>query len=288
MRASFKTRPQHSGWEPILDFWREGDRIDLFEAGWTYDHFIPIVGGGKPGLVGSGSGPVLEGWTMLAALSGQVHRVRLGILVTGNTYRHPAVLANMAATVDVVSGGRLELGLGTGWVEEEHTAYDIPLPPWKERFDRLEETCAIVHSLLTNEVTDFEGPFHRLRGARCEPKPIQKPRPPIVIGGSGEKRTLRIAARWADQWNLPGGEPEVLARKIEVLHRHCADVGRDPAEIEVSVKMKADGDPGEFSELAARYREAGARHIIAQFSAPFEPAKLGALADRLAPVITQA
>lgn len=285
MRASFKTRAQNSEWGPILDFWREGDRIPLYDAGWTYDHFLPIVGGGKLGLMGSGVGPVFEGWTMLAALSGMVNRVRLGILVTGNTYRHPAVLANMAATVDVISGGRLEIGLGTGWAEEEHVAYDIPLPSWTERFDRLSETCEIVDSLLTREITDFDGPFHRLRDARCEPKPIQKPRPPIVIGGVGEKRTLRIAARWADQWNLPGGEPEVLAHKLDVLHRHCADVGRDPAEIEVSVKVKADGDPGEFAELAARYREAGAEHIIAQFSAPFEPAKLGALAEQLQPVI---
>ncbi len=285
MRASFKTRPQNSEWQPILDFWREGDRISLYDAGWTYDHFLPIVGGGKPGLMGSGAGPVFEGWTMLAALSGIVKRARLGILVTGNTYRHPAVLANMAATLDVISGGRLEIGLGTGWAEVEHVAYDIPLPSWKERFDRLEETCEIVDSLLTREVTDLEGPFHTLRNARCDPKPIQQPRPPIVIGGVGEKRTLRIAARWADQWNLPGGEPEVLAHKLEVLHRHCADVGRDPAEIEISVKMKADGDPGEFAELAARYREAGAQHVIAQFSAPFEPAKLGALAECLEPVI---
>jgi F420-dependent oxidoreductase-like protein len=285
MRVSFKTRPQNSEWEPIVDFWREGDRIELYDAGWTYDHFLPVVGAGRTSTMGSGIGPVFEGWTMLAALSGIVERVRLGILVTGNTHRHPAVLANMAATLDVVSGGRLEIGLGTGWAEEEHAAYDIPLPGWKERFDRLEETCAIIDSLLTNEVTNFDGPFHRLREARCDPKPIQKPRPPIVIGGIGEKRTLRIAAQWADQWNLPGGDPERLERKLEVLHGHCADVGRDPAEIEVSIKMKADGDPGEFAELAGQYIDAGAQHVIAQFSAPFEPSKLGALADQIAPLI---
>lgn len=277
MRCSFKTRPQHSDWPSILDFWREGDRIEVYDAGWTYDHFDPIFS--------DHPGPVFEGWTMLSALSGVVRRVRLGILVTANTYRHPAVLANMAATLDVISGGRLEIGLGTGWVEDEHRAYGIPLPPWKERFDRLEETCAILDSLLTEEITNFDGPYHQLVGARSEPKPIQKPRPPLVIGGTGEKRTLRIAARWADQWNLPGGGPEVLRHKIGVLHEHCADVGRDPADIEVSVKVKADGDPGEFADLAAEYRQAGAQHVIAQFGAPFDPARLGKLAQRLAPVV---
>ena len=277
MRLSFKTRPQHSEWQPIVDMWREGDRIDAYHAGWTFDHLDPIFSE-RPG-------PVFEGWTMLAALSGIVRRVRLGVLVTGNTYRHPAVLANMAATLDVASGGRLEIGLGTGWVEDEHTAYDIPLPSWKERFDRLEETCEILDSLLTREVTDFEGPFHQISGARAEPKPIQHPRPPFLIGGTGEKRTLRIAARWADEWNLPGGEPEVLRHKVGVLHRHCADVGRDPTEIAVSVKVKADGDPGAFAELADGYRAAGADHIIAMFEAPFDPARLGGIATAMGPLL---
>jgi F420-dependent oxidoreductase-like protein len=277
MRISFKTRPQHSEWPPIVDFWREGDRIELFDAGWTFDHLDPIFS--------DRHGPVFEGWTMLAALSGIVSRLRLGILVTGNTYRHPAVLANMAATLDVASGGRLELGLGTGWVEGEHVAYDIALPTWKERFDRLEETCEILHRLFTEDVTDFDGPFHRLRGARALPKPVQLPHPPIVVGGTGEKRTLRIAAEWADQWNLPSGDPATLRHKIEVLHRHCADVGRDPSEIEVSVKAKADGDPAEFADLVGRYREAGAHHVIAMFEAPFDPGKLGTLAHHIAPAV---
>jgi len=278
VRYSFKTRPQHSEWQPILDFWKEGDQIELYDAGWTFDHLDPIFTD-RPG-------PVFEGWTMLAALSGIVHRIRLGLLVTGNTYRHPAVLANMAATLDVISGGRLEIGLGTGWVEAEHEAYGISLPSWTERFDRLEETCEILDALLTREITDLEGPFHTLRGARAEPKPIQKPRPPIIIGGTGENRTLRIAARWADQWNLPGGEPDVLRHKVDVLHRHCADIGRDPTEIEVSVKVKAGDDPGEFADRASEYREAGAHHVIAMFEAPFDPAKLGAIADRLRPSVS--
>ncbi len=278
MRLSFKTRPQHSEWQPIVDFWKEGDRIEAYDAGWTFDHLDPIFS--------DRDGPVFEGWTMLAALSGIVHRIRLGVMVTGNTYRHPAVLANMAATLDVASGGRLEIGLGTGWVEAEHTSYGIPLPPWKERFDRLEETCEILHLLFTEQAADFDGTFYHLEGAKALPKPLQKPHPPIVIGGTGEKRTLRIAAMWADQWNLPGGDPGMLRHKVEVLHQHCADVGRDPAEIEVSTKIKADGDPGALADLVGQFREAGADHIVAMFEAPFDPAKLGAVADRLRPVMT--
>ena len=276
MRISFKTRPQHSSWEQIVDFWREGDRIEMYDAGWTYDHLDPIFS--------DRAGPVFDGWTMLAVLSGIVHRIRLGILVTANTLRHPAVLANMAATLDIASGGRLEIGLGTGWAEEEHHAYGIPLPSWRERFDRLEETCAILHSLFTKERTDFDGRFHSLTGAHGLPKPVQRPRPPIVIGGAGEQRTLRIAARWADQWNLPGGDPAVLRHKIGVLQERCAEIGRDPSEIEVSVKVKAGGDAATFADLAAEYRQAGADHIIAQFEAPFDPADLARLADHLAPV----
>ena len=276
MKFSFKARPQHTEWQPLVDFWREGDRIDLYQGGWTFDHFTPIFS--------EQPGPCFEGWTMLAALTQVVSRLRLGVLVTGNTYRHPALLAHMAATVDVMSGGRLEIGLGAGWVEEEHRAFGVPLPPWKERFDRLEETCAILDALLTRETTTFDGRFYHLVEARSDPLPIQKPRPPIIIGGTGEQRTLRIAARWADQWNLPGGEPDLLRHKIEVLHRHCADIGRDPAEIKVSVKVKADGDPGAVADLVAAYREAGAQHAIAQFSAPFQPARLGTLADRLAEI----
>lgn len=285
MRVSFQTRPQDSDWPTLVDFWKEGDRIDLYDAAWTFDHFYPTVGAGRVGGMSSSTGPVFEGWTMLAAMTGLVHRLRLGMLVSCVTYRHPAVLANMIATIDIASGGRLEVGLGAGWAEEEHLAYGIPLPSWKERFDRLEETCAVIDSLLTNDTTDFAGKYFTLRNARCDPKPIQKPRPPILIGGIGEKRTLMAAARFADHWNFPGGEPDAFRHKLAVLHEHCAAIGRDPAEIEVSVKLKADDDPGEFADLTAQYRDAGAQHVIAQFVAPFQPAKLGALAEKLIKVV---
>jgi F420-dependent oxidoreductase-like protein len=261
----------------MRDFWREADQIDLFSAGWTFDHFYPIFS--------DPTGPCFEGWTMLSYLAALTKRIRLGVLVTANTYRHPGLLANMAATLDVASNGRLELGLGAGWSEEEHLAYGIPLPPWAERFDRLEESCEVIHRLLTQDRTTFEGDHYQLTEAMCEPKPIQQPRPPLVIGGKGEKRTLRIAARWADQWNFPNGEPAELEHKIEVLHAHCAEVGRDPADIEISVKAEMDVEPAAFAELTAAYREAGAQHVIAHFPAPHDPSLLEATAEHLEPVI---
>ena len=275
MRLSFKTAPQHVEWAAMRDFWLEGDRVESYSAGWLFDHFYPIFS--------DSTGPCLEGWTALAALAGMTERVRLGLMVTGNTYRHPAVLANMAATVDVVSGGRLEIGLGAGWNQEEHDAYGIPLPGLKERFDRLEEACQIIDGLLTKDTTTVDGHYYRVTDARCEPKPVQSPRPPLVIGGGGEKRTLRIAARWADQWNLAQPDPQALRRKIEILRGHCEAVGRDPAEIEVSVQCPA-GDPGSTAQMAATLVEAGAQHLILTFRPPLDPGQLGPVAEAVAAV----
>jgi F420-dependent oxidoreductase-like protein len=274
MRISFKTSPFNTDWPSLRDMWREADRIDTYDAGWTFDHFYPLSEDPR--------GPCLEGWMLLPALAVEAPRLRLGVMVSGNTYRHPAVLANMAATADVISEGRLELGIGAGWHEEEHRAYGIDLPPLKERFDRLEEACQVLHLLLTQEIADFEGRYYRLRRARCEPKGVQKPRPPLVIGGAGERRTLRIAARWADQWNYPGGEPDDFRRRIEVLHHHCAEIGRDPSEIEVSVQFGAEEQPAETGEKAAAFGEAGADHVIVYFRAPYDPGLLGPTAEAVA------
>ena len=192
---------------------------------WLPDHFMPD---------GDPSGDYNEAWTTLSALAATVPRVRLGVLVTGNTYRHPAVLAKMAATVDIISGGRLVLGLGAAWQESEHIAYGIPFPTVGERLRQLEEACQVILGLFQNEKTTFDGRYYQLRDAPLSPKPIQRPRPPLMIGGGGEKVTLRIVARYADECNFPGS-PEIFARKISVLDQHCADVRRDPAEIQRSV-----------------------------------------------------
>jgi len=154
-----------------------------------------------------------------------------GTLVTGIHYRTRRSLANMAATLDIVSGGRLELGIGAGWNEEESGAYGIALGNPKERSDRFEEACEVIVGLLSQETTSFLGSFYELTDARCNPRPLQRPHPPICIGGSGEKRTLRTAARFAQHWNFVGGTVEQFAHKRDVLHQHCADVGREPSEI---------------------------------------------------------
>jgi F420-dependent oxidoreductase-like protein len=273
MRCSIKTAPMHTTWEAIRDVWVEADGIDVFDAGWTFDHFVPIAG--------DPAGPCLEGWSVLAALAAVTRRLRLGVMVTGNTYRHPAVLANMAATVDVVSGGRLELGLGAGWHEEEHESYGIDLPPLRQRFDRFDEALEVIHLLLTEPVANFSGAHYQLTEARCDPKPVQRPRPPLVIGGKGERRTLGAAARWADQWNYPRGEPDEFRRLVAVLAERCSEVGRPPEEIEVSVQVFADPDPAVTAAEAAAFAEAGAEHVIVGLRAPFDPADLGPLADAL-------
>jgi F420-dependent oxidoreductase-like protein len=278
MRCSFKTVPQDTDWASMRDVWLAADDIDVFDCGWNFDHFYPILQDDR-------TGPCFEAWTMLAAIAANTDRIRLGAMVTGNPYRHPALLANMAASVDVISGGRLELGLGAGWNEEESNAYGIDLPALRERFDRLDEACSVIDALLTQEVSNFDGRYYQLRDARCEPKPFQEPRPPLVIGGGGEKRTLRIAARHADQWNLAGGTPEVLAHKLEVLRAHCADLGRDPTEIEASVQVRAQGDPADVADRAAAMVDAGAQHVIVGFRAPFDAHALEPVAHALRKVL---
>src|SRR5262249_17335315 len=163
----------------------------------------------------------------LAALAQATTRLRLGNLVTGIHYRHPAVLANMVSTIDIISGGRLELGIGAGWNEEESGAYGIDLGTKRERSDRFEEACQGLIGLLSQAATDFEGKFSQWSGARNEPKGPQKPHPPICIGGSGERRTLLTTARYAQHWNFAGGAPAEFAHKRDVLHAHCQTIGRD-------------------------------------------------------------
>ncbi|MBY0398802.1 LLM class F420-dependent oxidoreductase [Myxococcota bacterium] len=267
MRLTFKTRPQDTAWPDLLAMWLEAEQIEALDGGFLYDHFYPIYG--------DSTGPCFEGWTALAYLAGRTQRLRLGLMVTGNPYRHPAVLANMAATFDVVSGGRLDLGLGAGWNEEEASAYGIELLPWGRRFDQFDEACRIIHSLLTQTTTTFHGEHYQLENARCEPKPIQKPRPPFLIGGGGEKRTLRIAAKYADDWNFPGGSPEQFAHKVAVLHRHCADVGRDPAEIALSTHILAGADVEATAAAAAGMVGAGATHLCLYFWDNRDPSLLG-------------
>ena len=162
------------------------------------------------------------------------------------TYRHPAVLAKAAVTVNHLSGGRLEFGIGAGWAENEHTILGLPFGTAGDRADRLEEACQVIRSLWTQERTSFAGQHYQLTGAVAEPKPVQQPHPPIWIGGAGRRRTLRIAAQYASVWNAPGGSPEEVAELSGVLDRHCADIGRDPSEIRRSVQVRIPATPDEL------------------------------------------
>jgi F420-dependent oxidoreductase-like protein len=215
VRFAIKTRPEHTTWAQIRDVWLAADEFDVFESAWNWDHFYP--------LTGDLTGPNLEGWAMLAAMGQATQRIRIGCQVTGMIYRHPAVLANMAATVDIISAGRLEIGLGAGWNQMECDAYGIDLPPLRERFDRFDEGVEVIVGLLSNTTTTFDGKYLHLTEARCEPKPVQRPHPPITIGGRGRTRTLRTAARWAQQWNAITPGPEDWLSLKQTLVEHCRD-----------------------------------------------------------------
>jgi F420-dependent oxidoreductase-like protein len=278
MRFAIKTAPQNTTWAEMLPVWQAADDIDLFESGWTFDHFYPIFS--------DPTGPCLEGWMTLAAFAQATRRLRLGCMVTGIHYRHPAVLANMAATLDIISNGRLELGVGAGWNQEESGAYGIELGSLRDRSDRFEEALAVIVGLLTQTTTDFEGRFYRLTAARCEPKPVQRPHPPICVGGGGERRTLRTAARFAQHWNFVGGSVDDFRHKREVLAAHCATFGRDPAEIRCSfqARLAPHDDPGQVADLAASFAQAGAGLCIVVLGPPLSPAVLEPLAKVLAEV----
>jgi F420-dependent oxidoreductase-like protein len=271
MRFALKTRPEHQTWEELLALWVAADEHPVFESIWNWDHFYP--------LTGDLTGPNFEGWTMLAAMAQATRRIRVGCQVTGMPYRHPAVLANMAATVDHICGGRLELGLGAAWNEMECTAYGIELPPLKERFDRFDEGVEAIVALLTQEVTDYDGQYVRLTGARCEPKPVQRPHPPITIGGNGRKRTLRTAARYAAEWNATTQDPAEYAELKQVLRGHCADVGRDFSEITCSIMARGAGeDLSALPAAVATWREAGADLLIIGLPLHAKPEYVGEIA----------
>lgn len=229
MKFGLQTSLNNVEWREIVDMWRFLDRDTQFHNAWTFDHFVPPGPGQDP------NANCFEGWSALAALAATTERIRLGCLVTGVTYREPAVLAKMAATVDHISGGRLEFGIGAAWHEAEHRMYGISFPPVRERQDRLDEAMQVLRLLFNADgPVSYAGTFYRLDNAVFVPRFVQKPHAPIMIGGGGEKRTLRAAARYADVMNV-SGTPDMVRHKIDVLERHCRDAGRNPAEIEKTV-----------------------------------------------------
>lgn len=273
MLYAIKTSPQCTTWEDMLAVWQAADRIPEFHSAWTFDHFYPIN-------VPDTSGPCMEGWITLTALAQATQRIRVGCMVTGTLYRHPAVLANMAATLDIVSKGRLELGLGAGWSEEECHAYGIDLGTLTQRFDRFEEACEVIHGLLVNETTDFNGTLYTLRNARCNPPPVQRPHPPICIGGNGEKRTFPLVARWAQHWNYAGYDLEGFVAKRAVLHRICREQGRDPSDLMTSIHQPVDlSDLATLEESCRRFRDEGLGLMIFYLAPPHRAEVLAPLAD---------
>ena len=240
---------QHTTADELRLLWK---RIEALGFDWIsiWDHFYGATG--QPD-----DAACLEAVAMHAALACETERVQCGALVYSIGYRHPAVLAKAITTIDLISGGRASMGIGAGWAEVEYEAYGIPFPAVGTRMDQLEEGIACLRGLLHDEVTDFDGTWFRLTNARNEPRPIQD-RLPIWVGGGGEKRTLRIAARYADGWNVPFVSPEEFAAKRDVLHRHCADVGRDPAEIACAVNVglawTEESLRGQFGAIAERVR----------------------------------
>ena len=243
IRFGIHSGPQNTTYEDYRDLWLRAEELG-YDWVSDFDHFYPIFS--------DPAGPQFEGLTLLSAMAAQTSRLRSAVLVLGVTYRHPAVVAKMAATIDHVSGGRLELGMGAAWFELEHEQYGIPFPRIGVRMDMLDEACRIMRSLWTQETTTFEGKHFQLKDARLEPKPVQE-HLPLVIGGSGERRTLRIVAEHGDIWNTFYGDLDHYRHLLDVLAGHCADVGRDPADVRKSLTFRAvlDEDEGAARERAA-------------------------------------
>ncbi len=276
MKLAFKTMPQNIEWSVMLETWQELDADPRYESAWIFDHFYPIYGGEE--------GPCLEAWVTLSALAQATERIRIGSMVNAAPYRHPGLCAAMASSLDIVSGGRLDLGLGAGWNEVEAGAYGISLA---ERFDRFEEYLECVVSLLSQPITDFQGRHYTLTNARNEPKGPQQPTPPIVIGGAGPRRTMPLVAKWADHWNFPGGEVAKFAEVKARLAECCDEIGRDPAEITTSTHLiyRAEDPIDNILTQAEQYKAAGLDLAILYPFTPIPPASVHDMADALEPIV---
>jgi alkanesulfonate monooxygenase SsuD/methylene tetrahydromethanopterin reductase-like flavin-dependent oxidoreductase (luciferase family) len=267
-RFGIMTAPSQVSYRDVLRVWREADTIPQIEHAWLFDHLMPIFG--------DPDGPTFEGWTLLSALAAQTERLRLGLLVTSNRFRPPAMLAKIAATVDVVSGGRLEFGIGAGSrpghpvARREYEAHGLPFHDSAYAVGSLAEACTVIRRLWTSgEPFDFDGSFIRLTGAFCNPKPVQRPHPPITIGGRSSA-TLRVVAEHADVWNFPGGDIGDAVGRGALLDRFCDEIGRDPASVTRSLVLPVSYDqPGNTRDAIAGAIDAGFAHIVLTLPAPY-------------------
>lgn len=305
IRFGIQTGQQNVAWSELLDLWQQADAWG-YDSLWNFDHFYPIFV--------DPNGPCLEGWTTLAALGQATTRARIGHLVNGNTYRNPCVLAKMAATLDHVTGGRLNLGIGAGWFELEHRAFGIDFKTVRERLEALDEACRILKGMFSGERFSLKGKHYTVEDAFGLPTPVQKPHPPIMIGGSGEKVLLRIVAEHADMWNTTGSA-ERFAHLIDVIRRHGERVGRDTEQIEKTIMMPLCyraaqdreqfvmqlvagmqqctpaearqrimiGSKDECLETIARYRKVGVSHFIFMLFQPVFRDEVQAFAEEVAP-----
>ncbi|MCC5033879.1 LLM class flavin-dependent oxidoreductase [Streptomyces sp. WAC 00631] len=274
------TAPMQVGYHDILRVWREADAIPAIGHAWLFDHLMPI--GGDP------NGPAHEGWTLLSALAAHTRRLRLGVMVTSNRFRPPAMLAKIATTVDIVSGGRLDFGIGVGSrphppaARREYAAHGLPFQDPAHAVESLAEACTVIRQLWTEEKPfDFHGTHHRLTGAFGSPKPVQRPHPPILIGGRSSA-TLRVVAEHADLWNIPGGDIDDVVRRSALLDRYCADIGRDPASITRSIHLPVSYDrPAATRDAIAEAVGAGFGHIVLGLPSPYPDGVARWVADEL-------
>jgi len=274
------TAPTQVDYADVLRVWREADAIPEIEHAWLFDHLLPIFG--------DPLGPAYEGWTLLSALAAQTARLRVGLLVTSNRFRPPAMLAKIAATVDVVSGGRLDFGIGAGSrpghpiARREYAAHGIPFHDAAHAMGSLAEACAVIRRLWTeDEPFDHHGAHLALTGAFCNPKPVQRPGPPIVIGGRSAA-LLRVAAEHADVWNVPGGDLEDVVARSALLDRRCAEIGRDPRAITRSIHLSVSyEDPGATRAAIAAATAAGFGHVVLGLPAPYPAGVAGWVAEEL-------
>ena len=267
-RFGIMTAPAQVAYDDVLRVWCEADAIPEIEHAWLFDHLMPIFG--------DPAGPAYEGWTLLSALAARTRRLRLGLLVTSNRFRPPAMLAKIATTVDIVSGGRLDFGIGVGsrpghpLARREYEAHGLPFHDTAHAVESLAEACTIIRRLWTEpEPFDFGGTHHHLTGAFGSPKPVQRPHPPILIGGRSAA-TLRVVAEHADLWNIPGGDIADAISRSAMLDRFCEEIGRDPASVTRSIQLSVSyDDPGSTRDAIGSATNAGFGHIVLGLPAPY-------------------
>jgi len=292
------------GWAEIAHTWKEAERLG-YDSAWVFDHLMPIRGAADESC--------LEAWTLLGALATQTEKLRIGVLVTGNTYRNPALLAKMATTVDHISRGRLNLGIGAAWFEPEHSAYGFEFGSKRDRARRLDESLQVITALWNKSHPSFAGRHYSLKDAPFSPSPLQKPHPPIIVGGQGKQWIMPLVARYADGWNAPMGiTPDGIRERVAILRAECARIGRVPCDIEVSVFLPLEGmspegagsvvspeqaraaakskvknvlagRPQDIAGHIQNFIDAGVSHVIVAVRPPYDTELLRRFADEVIP-----